>query len=154
VVVWSRRDLGGTSPEAARHDLLVSLARFAAARHAPFVFVEFDPRLDAQSIGDFLAKRKVLVVLVLDDVHRGTLRFATANGDLIPAIDLYADKAGAQHDITRRTLVLEQVGAPLPRLKTIVMTSIGEPANAEQDIAAVVGYMAGRLALGAPELQR
>jgi peptide/nickel transport system permease protein len=154
VVVWATRDLGGTPPEAAKRDLLVSLARFAAARHAPFTFVEYDPRLDAQSIREFLINRKVLVVLVLDDVHRGVLRFTTANGDLIPAIDLYAEKAGAQHEITRHTMLVEQVGAPLPELRTIVITSIGEPANAREDIAAVVGYMAGRLALGAPELQR
>jgi hypothetical protein len=154
IVVWATRNLGGTPVEAARRDLLVSLARFTAARHAPFTFVEFDPRLDAQSIREFLIKRKVLVVLVLDDVQRGALRFTTANGDLIPAIDLYAEKVGAQHDITRRTMLIEQVGAPLPELRTIVITSIGDPGNASKDIAATAGYLAGRLALGAPEFQR
>jgi len=73
---------------------------------------------------------------------------------LIPAFDLYAEKAGAPHDITRRTLTVDQVGSPMPDLKTVVIGTIGTGPDARADATAVIGYLAGRLALGAPELGR
>jgi hypothetical protein len=155
VVIWAEHRLGDTTTEANRRDVLASLARFAAARHAPFVFVDFDAREGPQAaIGDFLKTRRILVVIVLGDLNRGVLEFATANGDLIPAFDLYADKAGAPHELTRRTFSVDGVGAPVPDLKTVVIDTTGPAPDARRDVAAVIGYIAGRLALGAPELGR
>ncbi len=153
VVIWATHAAGTTS-EANRRDVLASLARFASARHAPFIFVDFDMHADALAIREFLSSRKVLVVIVLDRLDGNVLQFTTANGDLIPAFDLYAEKAGAPHDITRRTLTVDQVGSPMPDLKTVVLGTIGTGPDARADATAVIGYLAGRLALGAPELGR
>jgi peptide/nickel transport system permease protein len=155
VVIWSEHRLEKTTAETNRRDVLASLARFASARHAPFIFVDFDARGDAQpAIADFLRTRRVLVLIVLGDLNRGSLYFTTANGDLIPAFDHYAEKAGAPHEITRRTFSIDAVGSPVPDLKTVVIDTTGPPPDARRDVAAVIGYLAGRLALGAPELGR
>ena len=82
------------------------------------------------------------------------LYFTTATGDLIPAFDLYAEKAGASHDTTRKTFTVSQVGSPIPDLKTVVIGSSGTGPDARGNAAALVGYLAGRLVLGAPELGR
>jgi hypothetical protein len=82
------------------------------------------------------------------------LRFTTANGELIPALDLYADKAGALFETTRQTAGIGEVLDPLPGIKTIVISARGDPGDARPDVTAVIGYLAGRLALGAPELPR
>ena len=155
IVVWAEHTLGTTTTETNRRDVLASLARFASVRHAPFVFVDFDTREGPKAaIGDFLKTRRVLVVIVLGDLNRSVIDFTTANGDLIPAFDLYADKAGAPHEMTRRTFSVDAVGAPVPDLKTVVIDTTGPAPDARRDVAAVIGYIGGRLALGAPELGR
>lgn len=154
IVVWTSHTLGTTTTERNRRDVLASLARFTSTRHAPFIFVDFDVHADALAVREFLRSRRVLVVIVLDQLDGSVLNFTTANGDLIPAFDLYADKAGAPHQTTRFTYSVDQVGSPLPDLKTVVIGSSGTGADARADTAALVGYLAGRLALGAPELGR
>ena len=154
IVVWTSHTLGTTATERNRRDVLASLARFTSARHAPFIFVDFDVHADALAIREFLRSRRVLVVIVLDQLDGSVLNFTTANGDLIPAFDLYADKAGAPYRTTRITYSVDQVGSPLPDLKTVVIGSSGTGADARADTAALIGYLAGRLALGAPELGR
>ena len=154
VVVWAEHKLGTTRTEANRRDVLASLARFASARRAPFIFVDFDLRADARAVRDFLQSRRVLVLIVLDQLDGSVLYFTTANGDLIPAFDLYAEKAGASHDTTRKTFTVSQVGSPIPDLKTVVIGSSGTGPDARGNAAALVGYLAGRLVLGAPELGR
>jgi ABC-type dipeptide/oligopeptide/nickel transport system permease subunit len=154
VVVWADHRLGTTVSEANRRDVLASLARFAAARHAPFIFVDFDLRADALAVREFLASRRILVVVILDQLEGGVLYFITANGDLIPAFDLYAEKAGTRFETTRRTFSVSQVGSPVPDLKTVVIGSSGAGSSARADAIALTGYLAGRLVLGAPELGR
>jgi peptide/nickel transport system permease protein len=154
VVIWATHTLGATTTETNTRDVLASLARFASARHSPFIFVDFDVHADVQALRDFLRTRRVLVLIVLDQLDRSVLQFTTANGDLIPAFDLYAEKAGAAHEITRRTFTVDQVGSPVPDMKTVVVSTIGPPPDARADTAALIGYLAGRLALGAPELGR
>jgi ABC-type dipeptide/oligopeptide/nickel transport system permease subunit len=154
VVIWADHRLATTPSETNRRDVLASLARFAAARHAPFIFVDFDLRADALPVREFLASRRVLVVIILDQLEGSVLYFTTANGDLIPAFDLYAEKAGTRHETTRRTYSVDQVGSPVPDLKTVVIGSSGTGTDARADATALVGYLAGRLALGAPELGR
>jgi len=153
VVVWAPRNLEATALDPARAEVLASVARLASARHAPFVFVDFDTHADTQAVRDVLKDRRVVLVLVLEEFKGGVLHFTTANGDLIPAIDLYAQKAGAQYEVTRQTAVLQLVGAPLPGVKTVAISADG-PGDARADAAALIGYLAGRLALGAPELPR
>jgi len=154
VVIWAEHRLGTTASEANRRDVLASLARFAAARHVPFIFVDFDLRADALAVREFLATRRILVVIILDQLDGGVLYFTTANGDLVPAFDLYAEKAGARHETTRRTFSVTQVGSPVPDLKTVVIGSSGAGPDARADATGLIGYLAGRLALGAPELGR
>ena len=154
VVIWADRREGTPRTLDNRRDVLASMARFASARHAPFVFVDFDPSSDAAAVRDFLRQRRVLVVVVLDRLERSALTFTTANGDLIPAFDLYAEKAGTPHEITRVTASVDQVGSPVPDLKTVMVEAVGEPRDVRADTAALLGYLAGRLALGAPELGR
>jgi peptide/nickel transport system permease protein len=154
IVVFAARSSGTTAIEPARADVLAALARFTAARHAPFVFVDFDPRADTRAIRDALEDRHVLLVLVLEDLRGGILRFRTANGDLIPAFDLYAQKAGAPYEITRRTAQSAEIFAPLPGVKTVVIGTDGSPGDVRADVVAMIGYLAGRHALGAPELAR
>ena len=153
VVIWAPRNLETTALDPARAEVLASVARLASARHAPFVFVDFDTHADTQAVRDVLKDRRVVLVLVLEEFKGGVLHFTTANGDLIPAIDLYAQKAGAQYEVTRQTAVLQLVGAPFPGVKTVAISADG-PGDARADAAALIGYLAGRLALGAPELPR
>ena len=154
IVVWM--DHGRDTPviDAARRDVLATLAKFGAARHVPFTFVDFDPRLDARAVRDYLVQRRILVVFLLDQLDRTTMRFTTANGDLIPALDLYADKAGTKHERTTRTLPVDAVGSPVPDMKSVVITTGGPQADARSDVLALIGYAAGRWKLGAPELGR
>jgi peptide/nickel transport system permease protein len=152
VVVWAARDSETNAIESSRADALAALARFAATRHAPFVFVDFDPDADSRAVRDALRERRVVLVLVLDDLRGSALRFRTANGDLIPAFDLYAQKASARYEITRRTAESGEIAAPFPDARTVVIANDGSPGDVRADAVAVIGYLAGRLALGAPEL--
>jgi len=154
VLVWAARESEGGPLDDARADSMAALANLAVARHAPLIFVDFDPRADSQAVREALRVYPILVVLVLDRLDRSTLSFTTANGDLIPAFDLYADEAGARHEITRHTATADAMPAALPGAKTVLITSVGDAGDARPDLVAVVGYLAGRLALGAPELAR
>jgi hypothetical protein len=153
VVLWASRNLESTALEPARADVLASFARVASARHAPFVFVDFDAHADAQAVRDALGGRRIALVLELRDLNGGVLQFTTANGDLIPALDLYAQQAGAHYEPTRRTALVEQMVTPLPGVKTVEISTTGT-GDGRADAVAVLGYLAGRLALGAPELPR
>ena len=49
--------------------------------------------------------------------------------------------------------LVEQMVTPLPGVKTVEISSTGTGAGAASaDAVALIGYLAGRLALGAPEL--
>jgi hypothetical protein len=152
IVVWAEMNIGGTSTETARRDALASVATYAAQRRLPFIFVYFNKALGADEIRSFLHERRVLLVVVLGEVERTRFRFTTPNGDLIPAFDLYAENAGLQHDITRRSAPSEFFAAPLRELKTIIVDSVGEKRDARGDVLALMAYASGRRTLGAPEL--
>ncbi len=154
VVVWASRHFETHEVDPVRADVLAALARFAVARHAPFVFVDFDGRSDSRAVREALKERRIVLVLDLDLFRGGVLRFKTVNGELIPAFDLYAQKAGARYEITRQTASSGEVLDPLPGIKTVVISADGDPGDARPDAAAVIGYLAGRRALGAPELPR
>jgi hypothetical protein len=124
------------------------------------VFVDFDPAVDpkanAKAVAAALEDRRISLVIVLDKLDGNALKFTTANGELIPALDMYADKAAARHELTRTTATATAVSdiAPLLDYKTVVVSGNGGAGDLRPDAAAFVGYLAGRLALGAEELPR
>ncbi|MDP9251949.1 MAG: ABC transporter permease subunit [Chloroflexota bacterium] len=158
VLIWSAR--GANGADAPTRDVIAALARALADRRVPLVFVDFDPavtpRANANAIVEALKDRRIALVVVLDQLSGSALRFTTANGELIPALDLYADKAAARHEVTRTTASAAVVSdiAPLPEVKTVVISGNGGEGDLRSDAAALVGYLAGRLALGAEELPR
>ena len=100
--------------------------------------------------------RRIALVLVLDRLDGGALRVTTPNGDLILALDHYADRAGARHEVTRTTTPPSAMpdSVPFIDLKTVVLSGTGGDGDLRPDAAAFVGYLAGRLALGAEEVPR
>jgi hypothetical protein len=137
ILVWTVLPASGSSSSL---DAVASVARALAPRRVPFVFVAFDPTGDTaanrKQVIDALGQRRVGLVLVLVDLTGNALQFTTPNGDLIPALDLYADRAGAKHALTRSTSSADGLG------------------DVRDDAAALIGYLAGRSALGAEELPR
>jgi hypothetical protein len=156
VLVWAPRR-GDTNPTI---EVLTALARTLGARNVPFILVDFDPSLDprgnTESVADLLKGRRIGLVLVLDRLDGKALRFTTPYGDLVPALDLYADKAAARHQVTRTTATMSQLSgiAPFIEIKTVVVNGDGGDGDVRPDAAAFVGYLAGRLAMGAEELPR
>jgi ABC-type dipeptide/oligopeptide/nickel transport system permease subunit len=157
ILVWASRGAGGSHPPT---DVLAALARSLGARNAPFIFVDFDPSVDAsanaKTIAGVLKDRRIALVVVLGRLDGGALRFTTPHGDLIPALDLYAEKAGASHEPTRTTAPVSALGdnAPFIEVKTVLVSGGDGAGDLRPDAAAVVGYLAGRLALGAEEAPR
>jgi hypothetical protein len=158
VVIWRARR--PDEQNSATGDVLAALARTFGDRRVPFVFVDFDPaidvRLNAKAVADALKDRKILLVVVLDRLDGTALKFTTANGELIPALDLYAAKAAARHELTRTTASASAASefAPLIEFKTVIVSGNGGSGDLRADAAALVGYLAGRLALGAEEVPR
>ncbi len=157
VLVWAIRR-GDAHPTT---EVLLALARSLRGRSVPFIFVDFDPSIDARGniskIAEVLAGRRIGLVLVLDKLEGNALRFTTPYGDLIPAMDLYADKAGARHVATQVTAVpgdLAAETAPFVDVKTVLVQGQGERDDIRPDAAAFLGYLAGRVALSAEELPR
>jgi hypothetical protein len=158
VLVWTALPAnGGSSPSV---DTLISLAQALAPRRVPFIFVAFDPSGDASAnrklVIETLGARRVALVVVLSDLHGDALQFATPNGDLIPAFDLYAERAGARHVLTRTTSPLTALGdvMPIPLVRTVLIRGSGESGDLRGDAATLIGYVAGRYALGAEEVPR
>jgi peptide/nickel transport system permease protein len=156
VLVWALRQ---TSTPHRTGDVLAALARVVVPRRAPFIFVEFDPAAGPAAMRDLvplLKERRIGLVVVLEQVDGTALNFVTPHGDLIPALDLYATKSGARHEVTRTTAPLTALSglAPLPDVPTVVVKGVGSFGDLRQDATALLGYLAGRLALGAEELPR
>jgi hypothetical protein len=157
ILVWNIHRPGVQHPG---EEVLAALGRSLAARRVPVVFVNFDTSLDpaanAKMIEEVLKGKRIGLVLVLDHLDGPALRFTTPHGDLIPALDLYADKAGARHQVTRVTpteAALAEV-APFAGIKTVLIDGSRGDGDARPDAAALLGYLAGRLSLGAEELPR
>jgi peptide/nickel transport system permease protein len=158
IVVWRERK--ADEPNSATGDALAAVVRALGGRRVPFIFVDFDPSVDARlgtkAVSEVLNARRITLVVVLDQLAGSALKFTTANGELIPALDLYAERAGARHDVTRTTASAAVMSdtAPLLDVKTVVVSGNGGHGDLRGDAAALVGYLAGRLALGAEELPR
>jgi len=157
VLLWTERRLGADNAR----DVLVAAARALGPRHAPLIFVEFDPAVDAianrRAIREILGDRRIALVIVLDRIQGTALKFTTPYGNLIPALDHYAKESGARYEVTRTT---PRIGAiedvtPFPELPTVLITGAGGGSgDLRPDAASLIGYLAGRLALGAEELPR
>jgi peptide/nickel transport system permease protein len=157
IVVWGIDRPGAPHPAA---DVLAALGRTLAQRRVPVVFVDFDPTIDpaanARVVGEVLTQRRVALVLVLDRLDGPTLRFTTPYGDLIPALDRYASDVGARYEHTIETARLAAIDevAPFFDVRTVLIGGSRGDGDPRADAAAVIGYLAGRLALGAEELPR
>ncbi len=145
-------------------DVVAAVARAIGGRGAPLIFVSFDPSVDpggnAVQVADLMRGRRVDMVIVIDDVVGPRLAFRSAYGDLIPAFDLYADRAGAAHAVTRGTVNPNVQpwswpgSAPFIQTPAVIVTGEAGAGDPRGDAAATIGYLAGRLALGAEELRR
>jgi hypothetical protein len=95
-------------------------------------------------------------VIALDRLDGPSLRFTTPHDDLTPALDLYAEKAGARYQSTPSTPSIASIAAVAPffDIKTVVVDGSRGDGDVRADAAAVLGYLAGRLAHGAEELPR
>jgi peptide/nickel transport system permease protein len=159
VLVWAVKRTDAAHPAA---DVAAALARQFVPRRAPFIFTIFDPSVDsganARDVAALLAGRRIRLILVLDGLDGDALRFETTFGDLIPAFDLYADKAGATHLVTKSivsTATWTWPGrAPFIESRAVLISGTGGTADRRADAAAVIGYFAGRMALGAEEVPR
>lgn len=159
VVVWAVLHPGSAHPPS---DVAVALARQLARSDLPFIFVAFDPSVDpngnARQVAAALAGRRVGLLLVLDSLEGSALTFATPFGDLIPALDLYAEKAGTSHVVTRgitSTSTWSWPGrAPFVEQRAAAISAMGGVGDRRADAAAVIGYLAGRIAMNAEEMRR
>ena len=151
-------------------DALAALLRSIDVRSSPgLAFVVFDPRGDpvanAKAVKAVLGPIVVDAVLVVDTLAGSRLTFQTTYGDLIPAIDDYASRAGATFARTARTLDPDQAATGDLMRETgigafvdwhwILIRGTG-PAVADlgtrDDAAAVLGYAVSRFMADAPEL--
>jgi peptide/nickel transport system permease protein len=130
---------------------------------AAFTVVAFDRRYDAlgsaRALASALGKNSWDLIVVLDDLEGERLRFDTVYGDLIPMFDLYAARAGARAVITRGiTFPVDEWTWPgreaFPKSRSMIVRATGAPGDVRPGVAALLGYIAGRAALGAPELHR
>ncbi len=157
ILVWAPRRPGDPHPSAGA---LAAVARSLAPRRAPFVFVDFDGSADQkaaeQTIREALGDRRISLVIVLGNLTGDALKFTTPYGDLIPAMDRYATEAGARSAVTQSTAPLTALDgiAPFVGIKSVLLESAGGTGDLRPDAAAFVGYLAGRLALGAEELPK
>jgi len=163
IVVWAVTH-ASTAGDREPVEAMLAAARALAGRSVPMVFVAFDPSVDANGnarmVADALRDRKVGMIIVLDDLVGEALVFRTPFGDLVPAFDRYADKAAAPHRVTRSTVARDSELwtwpgiAPFIDEKTMIVTGSGGDGDLRGAAAALLGYIAGRAALGAEELPR
>ena len=144
-------------------DALAAFLRSLAARDgAHLAVVAFDRSVDAtgnaRAIADLLGRTRWDTIVVLDDLEGQTLRFDTIYGDLIPMFDHYAARTGARAAITRAISNPELWSWPgmeaFRGSRATVLRATGEAGDLRADVAAILGYIAGRDAYGAPELRR
>ncbi|MDQ2952415.1 MAG: hypothetical protein M3R54_09160, partial [Chloroflexota bacterium] len=159
IVVWAVKRPGATHPV---EPLLAALARQPIMRRSAFVFVLFDaavaPSTNARQVAEVLGARPLALFLVLDAFEGAAVRFTTPFGDLIPALDLYADKAGASYVTTTFTVSQSSWtwpgAAPYIERPAVLITGDGGVGDRRADAAAIIGYLAARRALEAEELPR
>jgi peptide/nickel transport system permease protein len=144
-------------------DALAATVRSLAGRPgAALAVVAFDRTADplgnARAVADVLGRTQWDLIVVLDDLDGDRLRFQTIFGDLIPMFDEYAKRSGARAAITRSISNPEGSSwlgmQAFPKSRWTVVRATGDGGDLRADAAALLGYIAGRDALGAPELRR
>jgi len=144
-------------------DALAALTRSLAGRSGVgLAIVAFDRTADAignaRAIADLLGRTRWDTIVVLDDLEGDRLRFDTIYGDLIPMFDEYASRSGARAAITRNASSSDSWSWPgmeaFPKSHATIVRAIGESGDVRPDLAALLGYIASRDALAAPELRR
>ena len=116
-----------------------------------------DPLGNARQVADLLGRPRWDLIIVLDDLEGERLRFSTISADLIPAFDEYAQRSGARAQLTRGSVGDDFTWPGIqafPKSRSVVVTGSGGAGDLRADAAALLGYIAGRDALGAPELRR
>ncbi len=158
ILIWAVRRPGAAHPSAA---VLDQVAAALAGRSAPFIYVDFDPSVDpsanAKAVRDALGGRRIALVVALDRLDGGALKIVTPFGDLIPAFEQYAQAIGIPHTSGRTTPSVAVLGdsAPLLGVRTVLLQGDGNGAADLRPAAArLLGYLAGRVALGAEEVPR
>jgi len=171
LVIWAVAPSRATGSRSAA-DALSALVRALAGRPTPpLAFVVFDPRGDP--LANAKAVRAVMGSTVIDDVFAieslgGTrLRFSTTYADLVPAIDVYAERVGAAFVRTANGLPLDTpaTGDLMNAAGLSVFTDdhwvlisgqgpVTDADDLRDDAAAVLAYVVARYADHAPELVR
>lgn len=171
LVIWAVAPSLATGSRSAG-DALSALVRALAGRAMPpLVFVVFDPRGDpvanAKAVRATLGTTPIDDVLAIESLGGSRLRFATVYGDVVPAIDDYAARAGAAALRTAGALNPDapetgdlMIAAGLSAFVNdhwILISGQGPVSDADDlraDAAAVLAYAVARYAAAAPELVR
>jgi ABC-type dipeptide/oligopeptide/nickel transport system permease subunit len=161
VLVWAVTPGTRLSSRPALDALAATIRALADRTGEEVAFVVFDRAADplgnARQIADLLGRTRWDLIIVLDDLEGERLRFSTISSDLIPAFDEYAQRSGARAQLTRGPVGDDFTWPGIqafPKSRSVVVTGSGGAGDLRADAAALLGYIAGREALGAPELRR
>lgn len=162
VLIWAVMPATRGSSRPATDALAAFVRSLPGRTGAGLAIVAFDrtgdPLGNARAIADLLGRDRWDTIVVLDDLDGERLRFQTIYGDLIPMFDEYAKRAGARAATTRSIANPESSSwlgmEAFPKSRWTVIRGTGEGGDTRADAAALLGYIAGRDALGAPELRR
>ena len=162
VLIWAVMPATRGSSRPATDALAAFVRSLAGRTGVGLAIVAFDRRADtignARALADLLGRTRWDTIVVLDDLEGERLRFDTIYGDLIPMFDEYASRSGARAAITRGAASPESWSWPgmeaFPKSRATIVRAIGETGDVRPDLAALLGYVAGRDALAAPELRR
>jgi hypothetical protein len=161
ILVWAVTPGTRLSSRPALDALASTIRALAGLTGEEVAFVVFDRTADApgnaRQVAERLGRTNWDLILVLDDLEGERLRFDTNSSDLIPAFDEYAKRSGARAQITRGSAG-DDFSWPgiqaFPKSRSVVVLGTGGVGDLRGDAAALLGYVAGRDAQGAPELRR
>ncbi len=162
VLIWAVMPATRGSSRPATDALAAFVRSLAGRAGVGLAIVAFDRTADAignaRAIADLLGRTRWDTIVVLDDLDGDRLRFDTIYGDLIPMFDEYASRSGARAAITRNPSSSDSWSWPgmeaFPKSRATIVRATGESGDVRPDVAALLGYVAGRDALAAPELRR
>jgi peptide/nickel transport system permease protein len=162
VLIWAVMPATRGSARPATDALAAFIRSLSGRTGAGIAVVAFDRTVDtvgnARAIADLLGRSRWDTIVVLDDLEGERLRFDTIFGDLIPMFDEYAHRTGARSAITRGISNPETWSWPgmeaFPKSRATIIRATGAEGDVRGDVAALLGYIAGRDALAAPELRR
>ncbi|MEO8631969.1 MAG: ABC transporter permease subunit [Chloroflexota bacterium] len=161
VLVWAVTPGTRLSSRPALDALAATIRALADRTGEEVAFVVFDRSADplgnARQVADLLGRTRWDLIVVIDDLEGERLRFNTISADLIPAFDEYAQRSGARAQLTRASVGDDFTWPGIqafPKSRSVLVTGTGGAGDLRADAAALLGYIAARDALGAPELRR